>query len=327
VAVKDSIVVTGTSDGHFVQAVHLETGKEIWKYRTVSIVWSSPVILNKTVYIGSDEGILYALDLYSGKKINAYQASGNIFSSPVISDSLLYFGSDNGLLYALKPAKHLFGSAANIQKFVYYEKDVNFNFRYATDLKIKGYLNEHGYKTMDNSKLQQWLSNKDSAGNSVIVFASNYFPATITDGNQNSSLRTYLNNGGKVVIIGNNPLIYQLDAATQMPVGFNFKKADSVLNIDYGSNDVSAFGGIQPGHATAIGETWGLNGWWTSFLPLDPSKVDIVLGLDENGMASAWVKKFHPKNGTGFVQIWANTNGVDDPSYIIKVAEYGLGEN
>ena len=327
VAVKDSIVVTGTSDGHFVQAVTLETGKEIWKYRTVSIIWSSPVILNRTVYIGSDEGALYAIDLYSGKKINSYQTNGNIFSSPVISDSLLFFGSDNGLLYALKPAKYLFGIAANNQKMVYYEKDVNFNFKYGTDIKIKQFLNEHGYKTVDNTKLLQWLLNKDSALNSVIVFASNYFPKTITDGNENSALRTYLNNGGKIVIIGNNPLIYQLDSTTKMPVAFNFKKADSVLNIDYGANDVSAFGGIQPGHATAIGETWGLKGWWTSFLPLDPAKVDIVLGIDENGMASAWIKKFHPSKGGGFVQIWANTIGIDDPSYIMKVAEYGLGEN
>ena len=326
VAVKDSIVVTGTSDGHFVQAINLETGKEIWKYKTVSLVWSSPVILNNTVYIGSDEGALYAFDLHSGKKINYYQASGNIFSSPVISDSLLYFGSDNGLLYALKPSKHLFGTAAGIQKFVYYEKDVNFSFRYGTDLKIKAYLNEHGYKTLDNQKLVNWLSNKDSAINSVIVFASNYFPKTITDGNQNSLLRTYLNNGGKVVVVNNNPLIYQLDSVNNMPVGFNFKKADSVLNIDYGFNDVRAFGGRQPGHATSDGETWGLHGWWTSFLPLDPSKVDIVLGVDENGRASAWVKKYHSSKGSGFVQIWANVNGIEDPSYIMKVAEYGLGE-
>ena len=33
VAIKDTFVVTGTSDGHFVQAVHLNTGKEIWKGR------------------------------------------------------------------------------------------------------------------------------------------------------------------------------------------------------------------------------------------------------------------------------------------------------
>jgi hypothetical protein len=319
-------VVTGTSDGHFVQAVNLETGKQIWKFPTVSIIWSSPVIHNNTVYIGSDEGALYALDLFSGKHLNTYQAEGNIFSSPVISESLLYFGSDNGILYALQPATRLYGENNSIQKFVFYEKDMNYHFRYGTDIKIKTYLNEHGFKTINSSRLAAWLGKKDSAQNSVIVFATNVFPEQITGGNESSLLRNYLNNGGKIVVVGNNPLIYQLDSL-QRPVGFNFPKADSVLGINYGYNDVRAFGGIQPAHATATGEAWGLSGWWTSFLPLDRFKVDLVLGIDENGMASAWVKKFHPLKGSGFVQIWANVNGVDDPSYILKVAEYGLNAN
>lgn len=326
VAVKDSIVVTGTSDGHFVQAIHLETGKELWKYRTVSLVWSSPVIVNNTVYVGSDEGILYAFDIYTGTRLNSYQANGSIYSSPVVSNKLLYFGTDNGLLYALKPTEQVSGSKKNVLKFVYYEKDVNSVFKYATDLKIKAYLNEHGYQTLNTESLVKWLSNKDSALNSVIVFASNFFPNEVTDGDEQSLLRSYLNNGGKLVIANNNPLIFKLDSVSHMPVAFSFSKAKNVLGIDYGSNEVKAFGGLQPAHATAAGQIWGLQGWWTSFLPLDHSKVDIVLGEDENGMASAWVKKFHPASGTGFVQIWVNPNGVDDPSYIIKVAEYGLGK-
>lgn len=59
VAVKDTIVVTGTSDGRFVQAVSLNSGKEIWKYRTKNIVWSSPLIVNGQVYIGSHESQLF----------------------------------------------------------------------------------------------------------------------------------------------------------------------------------------------------------------------------------------------------------------------------
>lgn len=101
IAVKDTIAVTGTSDGRFVQAVSTNTGKEIWKFKTVSIVWSSPVIYNNEVYIGSQEGVLYCLDLFTGKKINSFQANGKIFTSPVISDSLLFFGTDKGYFYAL----------------------------------------------------------------------------------------------------------------------------------------------------------------------------------------------------------------------------------
>lgn len=101
-AVKDTVVVTGTSDKHFVQAVSSNTGQQIWKTNTGSIVWSSPVIYNDKVYIGSGEGVLYCMDLHSGRIINRFQTSGSIFSSPVVSDSLLFFGSDNGKFYALK---------------------------------------------------------------------------------------------------------------------------------------------------------------------------------------------------------------------------------
>src|SRR4030095_8036663 len=101
---KDTFVVTGTSDGRFIQAVNLNTGNEIWRYRTQSIVWSSPLIYNNTVYIGSHDNLLYTLDLYPGKRINSFQTNGTIFTAPVVSDTLLYFGCDDGYLYALKPA-------------------------------------------------------------------------------------------------------------------------------------------------------------------------------------------------------------------------------
>jgi hypothetical protein len=51
--------------------------------------------------------------------------------------------------------------------------------------------------------------------------------------------------------------------------------------------------------------------------------VDIVLGKDENGLASAWVKKYNPAPGSGFVQIWI-TDNIIDVSCVAKVAEYGL---
>jgi outer membrane protein assembly factor BamB len=130
-------------------------GEQIWKTKTSSIVWSSPVIHNEKVYIGSGEGVMYCLDLYTGEIINRFQTSESIFSSPVISDSLLFFGSGNGL-------------------------------------------------------------------------------------------------------------------------------------------------GVEP------------------------SKVDVVLGKNENGLAAAWVKKYDSSKGGGFVQIWLEQDGCDDLSYILKVAEFGF---
>jgi outer membrane protein assembly factor BamB len=323
IAVKDSIAVTGTSAGRFVQAVDINTGKEIWKYKTVSFVWSSPVIYNNKVYIGSQEGVLYCLDLLSGKKINSFQASGKIFSSPVISDSLLYFGTDQGNLYALKPGKSASPAAGNIKRYVFWEKGADKWFEYGNDLKIKIYLNVNNYTTIDSKKLEDVLRNTDSAAGSVIVFASNYFPKEIYAGYDKSLLRQYLNKGGRVLVLGNNPLLYQVDSAGNVE-GFNFLMADSVLNIKTGPNDLRSMGGLQPAFPTDEGLKWGLKKPWTSLLPLQESQVDIVLGKDENGMVSSWVKKFSNIKGSGFIQLWMDEDFIEDMSPIVKVAEYEM---
>ncbi|HLG38468.1 MAG TPA: PQQ-binding-like beta-propeller repeat protein, partial [Chitinophagaceae bacterium] len=99
-AVRDSLVVTGTSDGRYVNAVNLETGKEIWKCRTPLAVWSSPLIVNDKVYAGTFDGHLFCIDLKSGKRVSQFKANGKILSSPVCDEDLLYVGSDDGYLYA-----------------------------------------------------------------------------------------------------------------------------------------------------------------------------------------------------------------------------------
>jgi outer membrane protein assembly factor BamB len=325
VAVRDSVVVTGTSDGRFVQAVNLNSGKEIWKFRTANIVWSSPVIVDDKVYVGSNEGMLYCLDLATGKRLSFFQADGEIWSSPVLDDSLLFFGTDRGTLYAMKPSARAHPQP-KIQKFVFYEPGVNGYFRTGTDVRIKEYLAQNRYKPMDGKRIISFLSQKDSAKNSVIVFATNYFPPEIMAGLERSLLRTYLENGGKIILLGINPAVYQTDPLTKSIKGFNFLKADSVLGINYGYKDLRAMSGVQPAYPTEEGKQWGLQHWWTSFLPMKPSQVDVVLGLDENGLVSAWVKKYSTIKGSGLVQVWADPDGEMDLSYILRVAEYGFDE-
>jgi eukaryotic-like serine/threonine-protein kinase len=327
VAVKDTIVVTGTSDGRFVQAVNLNTGKEIWKYRTRSIVWSSPLIVNDQVYIGSHESQLFCFDLYTGKKLGSFQTNGTIFTAPVLRDSILYFGCDDGFLYALKPSKYSYAAKTGIKKFVYWEPNSNFYFRNGTDVTIKEFLAARNYAVADAKKLVDWMSKQDSAVNSVIVFASNYFPVEITKGYDRSLLRQYLQRGGKVVLLGNNPIIFKYDSTSRQPIGFNVPLADSVLSIQYGPNDSRAFKGQQPAFPTEEGRQWGLRKSWTAALSIQPTMADIILGKDENGLASAWVKKYHSAKGAGLVQIFVNPDGDPNLVFIEHVAEYGLAEN
>lgn len=202
-------------------------------------MWSSPLIVNNLVYIGSHEGQLFCFDLYTGKRLNNFQAGGVIFSAPVVKDSLLYFGCDDGYLYALKPAKYTYPALHGIKKFVYWEPGINNYFRNGTDVTVREYLAARNYAVSDGKKIATWMSKQDSAVNSVIVFASNYFPEEITKGYEQSLLRKYL----------------------------------------------------------------------------------------QNGLSSAWVKKYHRAMGSGLVQIWVHPDGESNLNYIERVAEFGLGEN
>jgi eukaryotic-like serine/threonine-protein kinase len=322
VAIKDNIVVTGTSDGRFVQAVNLYNGKQIWKYNTPSIIWSSPVIDGNRVYIGSHEGLLYCLDLKTGIKISSFQADGIIFSSPVISGEFLYFGCDDGYVYALKPGGFYHLAPLVAKRYVFWEPG-NHYYKYGTDIRIKQYLTENGYIVLDKEKLIAVLQKTDSAMNSVIVFATNFFEPEITNGANHSLLRNYLNKGGKVVVTGINPVLYQLDPKEKSLSLRSYTYADSVLSVKYGPDDLRSYKGNYPAFSTKDGNEWGLASFWAAPLSLPVNQVDIVLGMDENGLASAWVKKFNPAKGSGFVQVWIMENTINFSS-LTRVAEYGL---
>jgi len=321
VAVKDSFVVTGTSDGRFVQAVNLNTGNQIWKFHAVNVVWSSPVLCGDKVYVGSHEGQLYCLDLKTGEKISSFKAGDIIFSSPVIADNLLYFGSDDGYLYALRPGKFNI-TPKQAQKYVFWDQTIP-SPNNGNDIRIKRYLVESDYKVLNQVQLIDRITKKDSASNSVIVFATNFFPDEITKGGTASKFRKYLDSGGKIVMLGTNPLILRFDEKEKAVVIRNFLYPDTVAGIKYGPNDLRSYKGNQPAFATSAGSEWGIKKFWTAPLSVLPNQVDIVLGMDENGLASAWVKKFSNDKGSGLVQIWAG-EGDRDLSFITKVAEYGL---
>ena len=57
VAIKDSIVVTGTSDGRFINALRLDDGKELWRFAVSAPVWASPSIVGDKVFNAVNDGV------------------------------------------------------------------------------------------------------------------------------------------------------------------------------------------------------------------------------------------------------------------------------
>jgi eukaryotic-like serine/threonine-protein kinase len=317
VAVKDSFVITGTSDGRFVQALNLETGREIWKHKTALAVWASPLINNDKVYTGGYDGQLLCLDLKTGNRISQFATNGIIYSSPVISDSLLYVGSDDGNLYALKGRKATAPDPA-LKRFVYYDNSMPVYFRGSSETRIKNYLANNDFKVITSDTLAALFSQIADAKNSVVVADGFYFPKAVWQGNENSVLRKYLDAGGRLVLLGNNPLFYEMDEKTK-DINLSIPRTDSVFGIHYGINDTRAFGGLYPSFPTDRGKELGLPDHWVSNFGLDEKQVDIVLGKNENGEASAYVKKY--KNGGCLVQIWMNESLPVNLDAIIKVSE------
>lgn len=319
VAIKDSFVVTGTSDGRFVQAVNLNTGKEIWKFRPNSLFWSSPLIVNDKVYAGSFDGILYCLDLKSGQRISQFSTGEKILSSPVWSGNILYVGSDDGNLYALSGHPDRRFAKNDSKRFVYYEPDAKTYFKSGSDQRIKNYLVNCGFKSVGQDTLPAILS---SGSNTVIVFASAYMPKNILDNGTNSLLRKFLDNGGRVIMPGTNSMIFAIDEKEKRAVAFNIPRADSVLGINYGPNDTRAIGGQFSCFATDKGKAFGLPDFWTASVFVKPEQVNMVLGKNENGEISAFSKNYN--NGGRFVQLYLHPDIPVNLDAIVKLAEWKM---
>jgi len=68
-----------------------------WKFKTGGLVRSSPVIVDGTVYIGSDDKNFYALDLASGKEKWKFSAGAPVRSSPAVCSGKVFFINAKGV--------------------------------------------------------------------------------------------------------------------------------------------------------------------------------------------------------------------------------------
>ena len=65
----------------------------LWNYTTGDLVYSSPVVVNGVLYVGSTDGNIYVLNATDGAKIWNYTTDGQVLSSPAAADGVVYVGS------------------------------------------------------------------------------------------------------------------------------------------------------------------------------------------------------------------------------------------
>ena len=75
-----------------------------WKFKTNSLVNSSPAISGNNIYFGGADSVMYCLDINSGAVKWQFKTGGAVNASPAIADGTLFFGSHDGNFYALDAA-------------------------------------------------------------------------------------------------------------------------------------------------------------------------------------------------------------------------------
>jgi outer membrane protein assembly factor BamB len=72
-----------------------------WKFPTGDRVVSSPVLQDKTLYFGGDDGNIYAVETETGRQIWKRPTGGPVPSTPAVANGMVYAGSYDGKFYAL----------------------------------------------------------------------------------------------------------------------------------------------------------------------------------------------------------------------------------
>jgi outer membrane protein assembly factor BamB len=95
-----NLVLFGSYD-KCLYALDIDSGEIKGKFETREIIYSTPVIFGRNVFLTSLDKNMYSLNLESGKLNWRFEAGGRIFSSPRIYENYIYFGSTDGRMYEI----------------------------------------------------------------------------------------------------------------------------------------------------------------------------------------------------------------------------------
>lgn len=98
---EDILIACESFDGNFqdgddsglITALDRFTGAVEWQVETDHVVYSSPVIVNGTVFVGSHDNHLYAIDIHSGTIEWRFKTNSEIFTTPSVANGTVYFAS------------------------------------------------------------------------------------------------------------------------------------------------------------------------------------------------------------------------------------------
>jgi len=319
-SVKDETVYIGWSDNNLITAINLRSGKEKWKFKAGSMVYSKALLTDHEVIFGSADEKLYCLNSLDGSGRWEYKLGGPVYSSPVIDDGVVFVGSDDGCLYAIhekkKPRKAVFQPIVN---------DPGMNQAFLADPAITPYLRRNGFLQLDSTSIQAFMQERIADGiPSVIVFAFEQLPsALIGIEPEKGLLRQYLNGGGKVLWFGNIPSLYTFGRDGK-PV-MDITRGERMLGVKFSRPEES---GNYYSKTTQAGLNVGLPEWkMFTYANVENSGI-APLAIDGFGRTTAWTKSYNERPGAGFFSCrtwgWYSPIHDEDLQIILEIANYGL---
>ena len=80
---------------------YMPLGDLKWVFKTNGKIFSSPIVHDGIVYVGSEDGNLYAIDEKTGETHWKFKTGGAVHSSPTVFKNTVYIGSFDGYYYAI----------------------------------------------------------------------------------------------------------------------------------------------------------------------------------------------------------------------------------
>lgn len=104
-ALGQELIYTVTNKGDII-GVDRETGKEEWIYSLAPGSWSSPAIVDGSLIVASNDGLLRSFFIGTDERAPILQwtfevGDGNIEATPAVWDNMIYVGSRDGFMYAI----------------------------------------------------------------------------------------------------------------------------------------------------------------------------------------------------------------------------------
>ena len=300
-------VFIASGSAALVQAADPRTGGEAWRFATRAAVFSSITVAGDTLLFSDFSGTAYAVDRHTGAARWRFPLGGRALATPVVHGDTVYCASDRGVLFALALAPAAQAEAPAPRRVVAWqgahgEKAFSW-FQNGVDAALLAQFKAAGYEALDEAGLATLMrEQRPGAARSVVVFADNRIPASLADASAGAPLvRRYLDNGGKIALLGPNPLAYVSDAATGELTDVDFTIPAKVFDIAFpAQEDVGGYYGATP---TAAGRAIGLRRFTVGYPAILPGPRVSVLASDEFGRAQAWLRDYGGPRGSGLLQL------------------------